>query len=130
MWDKSNGSENKPRRRSVQHEHALQVACLKWLHIAYPNVLCYAIPNGGKRNAIVAKHLKDEGVTAGIPDLHIPIPHGVYSSLYIEMKDGNKGVLSDKQKDMIERLREYGNKVVICRTVEDFIQEVTMYLKT
>lgn len=93
-----------------------------------PKMLCYAIPNGGQRNAIVAKHLKEEGVTAGIPDLHIPIPRGNYASLYIEMKNGNKGKLSDNQKEMIPRLQVYGNKVVVCRTLDEFRSEVEKYL--
>ena len=128
LWDETNEKESKPRKRAEQHEHDLQVACLKWLHIAYPKVLCYAIPNGGQRNAIVAKHLKEEGVTAGIPDLHIPIPRGNYASLYIEMKNGNKGKLSDNQKEMIPRLQVYGNKVVVCRTLDEFRSEVEKYL--
>ncbi len=128
LWDEANEKESKPRKRAEQHEHDLQVTCLKWLHIAYPRVLCYAIPNGGQRNAIVAKHLKEEGVTAGIPDLHIPIPRGNYASLYIEMKNGNKGKLSDNQKEMIPRLQVYGNKVVVCRTLDEFRSEVEKYL--
>lgn len=128
LWNKTN--ENKPSKHSVQHEHRLQVACLKWLRLAHPDVLCYAIPNGGKRNAIVAKHLKEEGVTAGIPDLHIPIPKGGYASLYIEMKDRERGVLSTHQKEMIPRLQAYGNKVVVCRTYEEFCNTVDEYLMT
>ncbi len=129
LWDKANESDrSKPRKHSVQSEHRLQVACLKWLHLQYPNVLCYAIPNGGQRNKIVAGRLKDEGVTAGIPDLHIPIPKGKYASLYIEMKNGKAGRLSDHQKELIPRLQAYGNKVVVCRTIDEFRKEVSSYL--
>lgn len=129
LWEKVNEKESKPRKRSAQPEHNLQVACLKWLRIAYPKVLCYAIPNGGQRNAIVAKHLKEEGVTAGIPDLHIPIPRGNYASLYIEMKNGKAGRLSDHQKELIPRLQAYGNKVVVCRTMAEFRKEIEEYLR-
>ncbi len=128
LWDKSN-QESKPHKRAAPHEHRLQVACLEWLHLAYPDVLCFAIPNGGKRNAIVAKRLKDEGVTAGIPDLCIPIGKHGYNALYIEMKNANRGVLSQCQKEMIPRLQSYGNKVVVCRTLPDFQREVIEYLK-
>ncbi len=125
LLDEANENESKPK----QQEHRLQVACLEWLRMAYPNVLCYAIPNGGQRTERAGKRLKEEGMTAGIPDLHIPLPRGAYASLYIEMKNGKKGRLSDQQKQLINLLQSYGNKVVVCRTIEDFIKEVTMYLQ-
>ena len=68
-------------------------------------------------------------MTAGMPDLHIPIPRGGYASLYIEMKDANKGRLSENQKEMIPRLQSYGNKVVVCRTIADFRKELEEYLR-
>lgn len=125
LWEQT----AQPKRKPKQQEHRLQVACLEWLRMAYPNVLCYAIPNGGQRNEIEGKRLKDEGVTAGIPDLHIPLPRGAYASLYIEMKDGKKGRLSDHQKQLINLLQSYGNKVVVCRTIEEFMREVNGYLQ-
>ena len=120
--------EKKNRGKAAASEHDLQVQCLRWLHIAHPDVLCYAIPNGGQRNTIVAARLKAEGATAGVPDLHIPIPRGEYASLYIEMKNGKAGVVSEKQKEMITRLREYGNKVVVCRNFEEFCEVVEEYI--
>ena len=110
-------------------EHDLQVACLTWLHYAHPDILCYAIPNGGYRTKTTALYLQREGLTAGIPDLHIPIPRKGYASLYIEMKNGKAGILSDKQKKIIPRLQDYGNKVVVCRSIEDFQREVEDYLQ-
>ena len=123
LWDKKNGGKAAPT------EHDLQVECLRWLRLAYPSVLCYAIPNGGQRNAVVAAKLKEEGATAGIPDMHIPIPNGNYASLYIEMKNGKAGRLSEHQKEMIQRLQAYGNKVVVCRTFDEFRKEIDEYLK-
>ena len=120
--------EKKNRGKAAASEHDLQVQCLRWLRMAHPDVLCYAIPNGGQRNTIVAARMKAEGATAGVPDLHIPIPRGEYASLYIEMKNGKAGVVSEKQKEMITRLREYGNKVVVCRTFEEFCETVEEYI--
>lgn len=123
-WDKTN------RGRSACSEHDLQTECVRWLRYQYPQVLCYAIPNGGQRNAVVAAKLKAEGVVSGVPDLHIPVPRGGYASLYIEMKNGKAGRLSDHQKEIIPRLQAYGNKVVVCRNFEEFKQEVEEYLDT
>lgn len=122
LWDKKNGSKAAPT------EHDLQVQCLRWLRAAYRDVLCYAIPNGGQRNTIVAAKLKAEGATAGIPDLCIPIGRNGYHALYIEMKNGKAGRLSDHQKEIIHRLQACGNKVVVCRTFDEFKKEVEEYL--
>lgn len=118
-----------PRRHHADHEHHLQVACVKWFRMQYPQQLIYAIPNGGQRNAIVAAKLKAEGVTAGIPDLHIPTARNGYHSLYIEMKNGKKGRLSEHQKQTIQRLQYAGHKVAVCRNIQEFINEVNNYLQ-
>lgn len=122
MWDKTN------RGKAASSEHDLQVECVRWFRYAYPKALCYSIPNGGYRAKSTARYLQAEGLTAGCPDLHIPIPRGGYASLYIEMKNGKKGVLSEHQKEIIPRLQSYGNKVVVCRTFDEFKKEVKEYL--
>ena len=124
LWDSKN---ERPRKHPTQGEHRLQVQCLRWLRLAYPSVLCYAIPNGGQRNAIVAAKLKEEGATAGIPDMCIPIGRNGYHALYIEMKNGKAGRLSEHQKEMMQRLQAFGNKVVVCRTFDEFRKEITNY---
>ena len=124
MWDKTN------RGKAACSEHDLQTECIRWLRYAYPKVLCYAIPNGGYRTKSTARQMHAEGVVSGIPDLHIPIPRGGYASLYIEMKNGKAGRLSEHQKEIIPRLQAFGNKVVVCRTFEEFRQEVESYLRT
>ena len=51
--------------------------------------LLHHIPNGGTRDAVEAKHLKQQGVKSGVPDLCLPVPRGQYHGLYIEMKPAN-----------------------------------------
>lgn len=117
-----------PSKPHADHEHHLQVACVRWFRMQYPQHLIYAIPNGGQRNAVVAAKLKAEGVTAGIPDLHIPVSRHGYHSLYIEMKNGKAGRLSEHQKECISRLQASGHKVAVCRTFDDFKNEIDAYL--
>lgn len=117
------------RGKAAVSEHALQVACMQWLRWVHPEVFCYAIPNGGYRTKRTAGIMHEEGVTPGVPDLHIPMPRGGYASLYIEMKNGKAGRVSERQQAMIERLRGYGNKVVVCRTEEDFRTAIEEYIK-
>lgn len=125
LWDKKNA---RSRSKSANTEHDLQVQCLRWLHYTHQDVLCYAIPNGAYTTKTTARKLVAEGVCHGIPDLHIPIARQGYHSLYIEMKNGKAGRLSEHQKEMIPRLQCYGNKVVVCRCLDDFIKEVSNYL--
>lgn len=124
-WDK----RNEEHKRNKDNEHRLQVTCVRWFRMCYPDLLIYAIPNGGQRSIAVAKKLKAEGATAGIPDLHIPFPCKGYASLYIEMKNGNKGRLSERQEIAREKLQALGNKVVVCRTFEDFEKAVKEYVE-
>ena len=111
-------------------EHRLQCECVKWFRFAHKkDGIIYAIPNGGLRKQTVALELKAEGQMNGIPDLHIPVPRKGYASLYIEMKNGKAGRLSDAQKEIIEQLRKLGNKVEVVRTFDEFKEVVDDYFK-
>lgn len=46
----------------------------------------HATPNGGARDARTGATLRREGTKAGVSDLKMPIPHGKYRGLAIEMK--------------------------------------------
>ena len=110
-------------------EHLLQVACVNWFHLQYPKELIYAIPNGGQRNIITAKKLKAEGVTAGVPDLFVAAAYGGYNGMYIELKNGKKGVVSKDQKLIIKQLKDKGYCVEVCRSFDDFREVVEDYFK-
>lgn len=109
-------------------EHHLQVECVQWFRLVHKNDgIIYAIPNGGLRDATTAAKMKMEGALAGVPDLHIPVARKGYASLYIEMKNGKAGRLSDNQKEIIDILRNLGNKVEVVRTLDEFIDVVNNY---
>lgn len=121
LWDKKNKGKAAP------SEHDLQVTCLRWLRYAHPGIFYYAIPNGGYRTITTAKAMRAEGQRPGVPDLHFPIGRGEYLSLYIEMKNGKAGQLSEAQKEVHEILRRERNKVTICRNLEEFQEEINKY---
>ena len=103
-------------------EHLVQKAICQYLDMR--GVMYFAIPNGGKRNLIVAKKLKAEGVTAGIPDLCI-INEGM--AYFLEVKrpaigDSKKGYLSKVQKEKIAELKEAGAEVAVVTSVADVIE--------
>ena len=93
----------------VPTEHFEQVQFVNWARATYPDLLIYAIPNGGFRMPQTRKHLKEEGVQPGIPDLHIP-----ELNLYIEMKRTKGGSLSKVQKHIIAHLKSIGINVEVC----------------
>ncbi len=56
-----------PKRGNL--EMKLQIAVSSYLDYALPNILYFAVPNGGSRNLIEAALLKKAGVKAGVADL-------------------------------------------------------------
>lgn len=110
-------------------EHKIQVACVNWFRYVYPKSIIYAIPNGGQRNAVTASKLKAEGVLAGVPDLFVAEARNNFHGLYLEMKNGKAGRVSDHQRDMMEQLQNKGYKCVVCRSFDDFEKEVKEYMR-
>lgn len=112
-----------------EQEHNLQVACVRWFRLQYPHHIIFAIPNGGQRNVVVAAKMKAEGVLAGVPDLFIPHPTKIYHGLFIEMKNGKHGRLSESQRQMLELLKRQGFACVVARDFDDFRDKVDRYFK-
>ena len=110
-------------------EHEIQVNCVNYFRLRYPKGLIYAIPNGGQRNVIVAAKLKTEGVLSGVPDLHIPIAKNGFHGLYIELKNGKTGKVSDNQKTIMEKLQSEGYRCEVCRSFDEFRTIIDNYMQ-
>lgn len=82
----------------------------KWPELA----LLHHIPNGGSRDPVEGRHLKEQGVKRGVPDLCLPVARGKYHGLYIEMKT-ESGRTSPEQKWWGERLSLQGYRWEVCR---------------
>ena len=115
-------------------EHSLQVCCVHWFSIQYPEyaTLLFAVPNGGARNAITGARLKDEGVTAGVADLILLLPHrehgvDVWHGLAIEMKTPT-GRQSPEQRAWQAAIEAQGYKYAIARDVLGFVKIIQEYL--
>ena len=85
-----------------------------------PGVVCWSVPNGGKRDAWEAKRLKEEGVEPGIPDVH----HLWGPLLCIEFKRAEErgkrnGGLSDAQVALHPRLMAAGAKVAVAYSLQE-----------
>lgn len=79
--------------------------------------LLFHIPNGGQRNSGEAGRLKAMGTVPGMPDLCLPVRTQKFGALYIELKKPG-GKLSKAQEERIPRLREAGNDVQVCDSIE------------
>lgn len=110
-------------------EHRTQKACVWWFRLQYPHLagLLFAIPNGGARDAVTGRMLKEEGVLAGVADLFLSVPARGLHGLYIEMKT-QKGVVSDKQKAFADNVIGMGYGWEVCRSADDFRRIVEAYL--
>jgi len=112
-------------------EHAEQVALMKWAAMQSRRIpaleMLFAIPNGGRRDAVTGARLKAEGVKAGVPDLFLPCPAGKWHGLFIELKAPG-GRPSAEQRRMIERLRKAGYKAEVCYGWMEAAEVLTEYL--
>ena len=101
----------------MQKESILQTACVRWFRLQYPDLIIYAVPNGGSRNVREAQRLKAEGVLAGVADLVVLLPQG--KSLYIEMKvKGNRQ--TENQKAFQGKAITLGHSYTVCYSFEEF----------
>ena len=104
----------------VFDEHQIQTALFRaWKKRGLPGAIMFAVPNGGARDVVTARRLKDEGVVAGAPDICAIVGGATY---FIEVKRA-RGALSDQQKAFQAKLREAG---ALARTVYGYIQAIKM----
>ena len=104
-------------------EDDIQRACIMWLEMMRKRgrLEYYAVPNGGKRNAITGAILKTLGVRAGVPDLVVLLPGNAASppkSVYIELKAPG-GSLTPGQRDWRDWLTANGFEWALCKSVDE-----------
>lgn len=115
----------------IPSEHKEQCNLIHWFRLQYPRFSrnLFAIPNGGHRNIVVAKKLKDEGVTRGVADLFLMLARGGWHGLFIEMKPIKGGQQSISQKEFERACNEAGYKYFLAkgsRAAQDCIREYLM----
>lgn len=115
----------KIRKQRQYRESDLQKKCVAWLR--KNDKLVYKINNEGKRNAKQSILLHALGLTAGVPDLCVPMPRREYKGLYLEIKDGIKSELRDTQIWWGSQLIQQGYAVHVIRSYEEFLLIVNGY---
>lgn len=117
------------RKKPTDDEHKIQCVCVRWFRLKYPKLrnILFAIPNGGRRDAVTGAKLKEEGATSGVSDLILLRSNRFYGALAIEMKKPG-GYQSPAQKEWQREVEAMGNKYVVCRSLDEFMKVVTDYL--
>lgn len=77
-------------------------------------LLFFAIPNGSNKSKMQRWVMQLTGLKPGVPDTCLPIATTAHSALWIEFKS-ETGRLSPEQKVWIEKLRDDGGKVEVCK---------------
>ena len=115
--------------RSEDTEQINVVSWANWNVKRYPELRwLFHVPNGGSRNKREAVKLKQMGVKAGVSDLCLPYPKGIYCGLFIEMKCGNNRQ-QDTQKEFLAAMATAGHFVATCYSAEEAIKVLEEYLE-
>ena len=97
-------------------------------HGDLPERLLFHVPNEGRRSPAAANALYRIGLRAGVPDLILAVPRGVYHGLFIEMKRPKGSRTSPEQRAFIESLNAQGFKAVVCKGADAAITVLKDYL--
>jgi hypothetical protein len=81
----------------------------------------FAIGNGRKRHPKVAREMKEEGVTAGVPDIFVLHARQVY---FLAMKKPKGGRVSWDQKQLMARLVGAGAIRAVARGLDEAIKQL------
>ncbi|ACF00831.1 nuclease [Rhodopseudomonas sp. AAP120] len=111
-----------PRKKRSTEEHDAQVALFRE-HIVprlHADAVAFAVPNGGHRAKREAIKIRDEGGSAGVPDICI-IWRGV--TYFLEMK-ALKGRVRPAQHVMMARLRGAGAICAVAKGLHEAIAQL------
>ena len=78
---------------------------------------------------IEAARVKAMGTRRGFPDLILLYPSAGFHALCIEMKT-EKGRQQPSQKIFQQEVEKVGYKYIVCRSLDDFINEINKYIKS
>lgn len=119
----------KKRQARQYPEFQVQCAFVTFMRTYYPDVLMFAVPNGGKRNVRDAKRFKAMGVLAGVYDVFISEPTPVYPGLYIEFKaPGRSSGTSEAQSEFKDKAEARGYKTAVYDDALEALIAVEEYL--
>ena len=113
------GELKKPRKRSLNEEHQLQCAEVRYMRGVHRDLshVFFCVPNGQKRTSRQAAWLHEEGLVNGVSDMNLCIENKTM-----------KGKQSAEQKIFQQEVEKHGGKYVIIRSLDEFIETIESYL--
>lgn len=97
-------------------EDDLQMAIVAYLRKLIPEVkLSTSLLQGTVKSAILGAKANRMGYTKGMPDLFIAEPMKGYHGIFLELKNGKKGVITKEQQAALEYLQGKGYYVAVVR---------------
>ena len=130
------------KKRPAKNESTLQRAIVKWCQgLGYASVKdrFFAVPNGWgisgsdrKAAMIQGARLKAEGVKSGVPDMvffrSFERGDAIWPAvLFVEVKLGTSGKLSERQEAFHQLLKDDSHSVVVVRDLTDAIKAITAF---
>lgn len=110
-------------------EHQIAAELMKWAGYnvrRYPCLeLLHHVANEGKRDA---RKTAREGLLAGLPDYHLPVPADKYCGFWLELKAKGKRP-TKKQDKVMATLKRWGNFVCWTDTLQHSIFYLEWYAK-
>jgi hypothetical protein len=106
-------------------EEQIHRAIVKYLRLAWPEILFFHPANGEKRGIQAAVRLKAMGVIPGVPDLVLIFPDGSHG--YLEIKPEEK-YATPVQKAFHAELTARNVKVAVVRSIEDVAQTLEEWI--
>lgn len=103
-----------PKRGNL--ETKLQISVINYIRMAFPDVLVFAVPNGGKRSMIEAAMMKKMGVLAGVSDLLL-FWNGGYGAIELKRPD-KTAYMSPTQIEFAETWRKLGGRFALCNSLD------------
>lgn len=122
---------NKKEILASESEEQLQIAIVSWLRTYYAGIITNSsIFQGNISNIGLSIKANNMGYTAGFPDLFIFIPKGGFHGLFMELKNGAKGKVSENQRAVMDELIKNGYAGGVIRTFEEAKLMVTNYMES
>ena len=109
----------------LYRESQRQTSIVKYAKLCKIDV--FSIPNGADVQSSNRIRLTREGLLPGVPDLFFPIASKTFYGLFMEVKS-EKGHVSKKQKEVMNKLSWNGYKCVVVYSLDDAIKELKEYL--
>lgn len=116
-------------------EHNMQVEVFRHARMKYPilETLMFAVPNARACSPRQGNWLKKEGVTAGVPDIVILVPRGLFHFMTIEMKlpkyeSHRSSGLSDLQIKFMYECNKIGGHSIACHSTQEALDIIDWYM--